>query len=69
MADAYDLRTPEQVDLEYEVAGLGSRFIALLIDSLIQTAVMLAVFVAFALGAAFLGATTRRLVGGTARSC
>lgn len=64
MADAYDLRTPEQVDLEYEVAGLGSRFIALLIDSLIQTVVMIAVFVAFALGAALLGATTRRLFGG-----
>ena len=64
MSDAYDLRTPEQVDLEYEVAGLGSRFIAVLIDSLLQTAVMIAVFVAFALGAAFLGATTRRLSGG-----
>ena len=64
MSDAYDLRTPEQVDLEYEVAGLGSRFIALLIDSLIQTVVMIAVFAAFGLGAALLGATARRVFGG-----
>src|SRR5215213_8405965 len=64
MADAYDLRTPEQVDLEYEVAGLGSRFIAILIDSLIQTAVMIAVVAAFALGAALIGLTTRRFFGG-----
>ena len=64
MTDAYDLRTPEQVDLEYEVAGLGSRFIALLIDSLLQAAVMIAVFAAFALGGAFVGVTGRRLFGG-----
>ena len=64
MADAYDLRTPEQVDLEYEVAGLGSRFIAILIDSLIQVAVMIAVVAAFAFGAALLGVTGRRLFGG-----
>ena len=59
MADAYDLRTPEQVDLEYEVAGLGSRFIAILIDSLIQVAVMIAVVASFALGAAVLGVAVR----------
>ena len=64
MADAYDLRTPEQVDLEYEVAGLGSRFIASLIDSLIQTAVMVAVVAAFVLGAALVRSTGRRLFGG-----
>lgn len=63
MNDAYDLRTPEQVDLEYEVAGLGSRFIAILLDSLIQLAVMLAVVAVFALGAVLLGAMARDLVG------
>ena len=64
MADAHDLRTPEQVDLEYEVAGLGSRFIAILIDSLLQMAVMIGVVAAFVLGAALIGATGRRAFGG-----
>lgn len=64
MDDAYDLRTPEQVDLEYEVAGLGSRFMAALVDALIQAAVMLAVVAAFGLGAALLGVAGGRLLGG-----
>ena len=64
MADAYELRTPEQVDLEYEVAGLGSRFIAILIDTLIQTVVMIAVVAAIVLGAALIGVTGRRVFGG-----
>lgn len=33
--DRYRVETPEQIGLEYDVAGLGSRFVAALIDMLI----------------------------------
>jgi uncharacterized RDD family membrane protein YckC len=64
MHDAYELRTPEQVDLDYEVAGFGSRFIAATIDWLIQWAVILAVLLAFAFVGALVGLTGQRLFGG-----
>lgn len=35
-ADQLNIETPEQVDLRFPVAGIGSRFIAILIDSLVQ---------------------------------
>ena len=35
-ADQLNIETPEQVDLRFPVAGIGSRFVALLIDHLIQ---------------------------------
>lgn len=38
------IETPEQIDLEFPVAGLGSRGLALLIDSLIQMIVLVVVF-------------------------
>ena len=31
--DSYRLETPERIDLEYDLAGLGSRFLAALIDT------------------------------------
>src|SRR5438034_858878 len=33
----YHVETPEQVALSYDVAGLGSRFVAALLDTLLQT--------------------------------
>ncbi|NLD46210.1 MAG: RDD family protein [Clostridiaceae bacterium] len=36
MRNVLEILTPENVHVEYEVAGLGSRFIALFIDSIIQ---------------------------------
>ena len=36
--------TPEQISLEYPLAGLGSRFLALVLDSLLQGAIAFAVF-------------------------
>lgn len=36
--------TPEQISLEYPLAGLGSRFLALVLDSLLQGALVLVVF-------------------------
>jgi uncharacterized RDD family membrane protein YckC len=35
-ADQLNIDTPEQVELEFAVAGLGSRFVAVLLDHLIQ---------------------------------
>jgi uncharacterized RDD family membrane protein YckC len=43
--DDYQVKTPEQVDIGYTVAGLGTRFMALAIDTLIQTAALIAMFV------------------------
>ena len=36
--------TPEQVHLEFTLAGIGSRFMALLIDTILQSLVYFAVF-------------------------
>lgn len=35
-ADQLSIETPEQVDLQFPIAGIGSRFVAVLIDHLIQ---------------------------------
>ncbi len=40
-ADQLSIDTPEQVALTFPVAGIGSRFVALLLDSLIQFGVVL----------------------------
>jgi uncharacterized RDD family membrane protein YckC len=61
--DAYDLRTPEQIELQYDLAGLGSRFMAIALDSLIQFAVILALFAVFGLGAMALTSSLRDLIG------
>ncbi len=42
MSETIRILTPEQVELDYEVAGLGSRLLAGLIDGLIQIALLLA---------------------------
>jgi uncharacterized RDD family membrane protein YckC len=41
--------TPEQVSIRFPIAGIGSRFLAILIDTLIQIAVYLVIFLAFVL--------------------
>jgi uncharacterized RDD family membrane protein YckC len=48
--DQLNIETPEQVDLRLPIAGIGSRFIAILVDSLIQIVaeiVMILVIVIF----------------------
>ena len=35
-ADQLNIETPEQVDLRFPVAGIGSRFVAILLDHLFQ---------------------------------
>ena len=46
-ADQLSIETPEQVALEFAVAGIGSRFVALLLDHLIQLGVVIAVALIF----------------------
>lgn len=42
--DQFTIDTPEQTQLDFPLAGIGSRFLALALDTLIQTAVMIALF-------------------------
>jgi uncharacterized RDD family membrane protein YckC len=42
------VRTPEAIAFYYELAGLGSRFLALLVDMVIQTIVAIVLFIAAA---------------------
>jgi len=39
-----EVRTPESIAFSYELAGLGSRFLALVVDQAIQIAVLAAIF-------------------------
>jgi uncharacterized RDD family membrane protein YckC len=43
-----DVRTPESISFSYELAGLGSRFLALLVDLTIQVVVFVAIFAGLA---------------------
>ena len=42
-----EVRTPESIAFSYELAGLGSRFLALIVDQAIQILVLLAIFGSF----------------------
>ena len=53
--DRLRIATPEGVDLELTLAGVGSRFSAALIDFLIQVALLVALSVAFLIGGGFGG--------------
>lgn len=44
LPDKLTIETPEQIPLEFALAGIGSRFLALALDTLIQTAIGLALF-------------------------
>ena len=48
-ADQLNIETPEQVELHFPIAGVGSRFLALSTDTLIQIGVYLALALLFAL--------------------
>jgi len=54
-ADQLNIETPEQVDIHFPVAGIGSRFVAILIDHVIQFLVYVLIFIAIAIWAASLG--------------
>ena len=51
--------TPEQVHLEFVLAGIGSRFMAVLLDTLIQGALYLVLFIVFAVALSNPFASTR----------
>ena len=57
-ADQLNIDTPEQVELQFAVAGIGSRFVAVLIDHLIQAGFY---FVFILLGAIVFGALVNRI--------
>jgi len=48
-ADQLNIETPEQVDLRFPIAGVGSRFLALLTDTLIQIGLYLVLTLLFTL--------------------
>src|SRR5262245_44054203 len=53
MASAeFSVLTPERVNLEYDIAGIGSRGAAALVDTLLQAGVLVIVFVAAGASAA-----------------
>jgi uncharacterized RDD family membrane protein YckC len=55
LSDIHVIETPEQIPLHFAVAGIGSRFLALAIDTLIQTAVAIAVLLLSGVTLAFTG--------------
>ncbi len=50
--------TPENIEIEYELAGIGSRFLANLLDSFLQTAIYLGLWTVVGLIALIVGLTT-----------
>ncbi len=36
MSDTYKIVTPENIEIDYEIAGIGSRFLAIALDTIIQ---------------------------------
>ncbi len=62
--DPYRIETPERLDLDYDVAGLGSRLIAALVDSAIQTLLIVLVFLLGIIGLGSSLAALARQLGG-----
>ena len=50
--------TPENIEIEYELAGIGSRFLANLLDSFLQTAIYTGIWIVVGLIALIVGLTT-----------
>ena len=50
--------TPENIEIEYELAGIGSRFLANLLDSLLQTAIYLGMWIVVGIIALIVSLTT-----------
>lgn len=59
MDNQLTIETPEQVELEFQIAGIGSRFMAFVIDSLYQLVGFLLLMLIFA----FMGSTIGQLFG------
>ncbi|MCE5315544.1 MAG: RDD family protein [Armatimonadota bacterium] len=50
MARETVIMTPEQVEVRFELAGIGSRFIAVMLDTLLQALVMIIIILTLTLG-------------------
>ena len=48
MSQEFIITTPEQVEIKFELAGIGSRFIAFLLDNLILGAIFVLIGLLFA---------------------
>ena len=57
--DQLSIDTPEQVELRYSVAGIGSRFVAILLDQLIIGGFFFVLFLVFALVASGAGSSDK----------
>lgn len=60
LIDKLTIETPEQTDLEFALAGIGSRFLALAFDTLIQFLAAIVVFIGGMLLGAFAGDIYKR---------
>ena len=49
MSEQHTIETPENVSFAYDVAGIGSRFLATLVDSLLQGTIFAVLLIVFAL--------------------
>ena len=58
MFDQHVIETPENISFDYQVAGIGSRFLAVIVDTLIQGTLYLFIVVVFVLVEAVLGTAT-----------
>ena len=56
--------TPENIEIEYELAGIGSRFLANLLDSLFQTAIYTGIWIVFGLIALLVGLSSSAISQG-----
>lgn len=63
MERSVEVDTGESVAFHYDLAGLGSRFLAVLIDISIQIAIVVAVFAVFAVIVSLVGAPARAIPG------
>jgi uncharacterized RDD family membrane protein YckC len=63
-AESFRIETPEQIDLDLEPAGPGSRFYAQLLDWLIQGSILFGVFLVVLLVVAATGQTPGANIGG-----
>lgn len=58
MGDHLSIETPEQISLDLPLAGIGSRFLAVALDTLVQIIVALTVFLAWLVVSLLLGSYT-----------
>lgn len=59
MSDHLTIETPEQIPLDFQLAGIGSRFLALALDSLIQAGALVVLVIIAGLVSSQLGKTGR----------